>query len=226
MHFCGIFKRCQSISAVQQTNKNNHNEQRRHFFFKSSVHSEVNDSEIDKINEFCLQYFDGEEDGNNSVESEENVQSNQADLTLNDSHTVSPSISSPNLNGSTSPVAASTPKNSDDDDDDEKEEEKATILPNSQSLNESSGEDDDNSEWQPNDSIEKRVMNENISSMPASRAKSTRNANKPHPRYATFAYAFMSCDPSTFKQAVSSESVDLWKGAMKEKFDSLQKNQT
>lgn len=56
--------------------------------------------------------------------------------------------------------------------------------------------------------------------------KSARNANKPKPDYATFAYAFMSCDPSTFKQAVSSDSVDLWKDAMKEEFDSLQANQT
>lgn len=112
----------------------------------------------------------------------------------------------------------------DNDDDQDEDAPMDTVVSSYQSLDESSDERDD-SDWRPNDPIEKRVLNEKAGSTDI-RPKSKRNDDKPKPNYATFVYAFMSCDPSTFKQAVSSDSVDLWKGAMKEEFDSLQANRT
>lgn len=212
-------------------------------FIESSVQSKVTDCEIDKINQFFLQYSEGEEEKSDSCESEEEEQQlNGADLTLNDSQTVradgssngiandshnvsSSSSSSSDSNGSIIPVAASTPRTSDNESDDDDDDSIRTVVAANRSSNETDVDDDDESEWVPDDPIDKRVLNEDADQTPVVRS-SARNANKPKPNYATFAYAFMSCDPSTFKQAVRSESVDLWKGAMKEEFDSLQANRT
>lgn len=82
----------------------------------------------------------------------------------------------------------------------------------------------DESEWEPSDAIDKRVLNEGSEDI---QDRPKRNSiDKPRQNYAEFAFAFVTCDPLPFKQAISSDNSIQWKNAMQEEFDSLQSNQT
>lgn len=183
-------------------------------FIESNTATQVNDSELKKINNFCLQYSENE-DNNNSNKSGEEGQYNPADLSSNDSCTVQSNGSLSGSPNEQSTRADSTSQNVTTQ----------VVAEADRSSNELLDDDSCVSEWEPEDSFERRLINLNADETPIVR-QSARNADKPKPNYATFAYAFMSCDPSTFKQAVSSDSVDLWKDAMEEEFNSLQANQT